>query len=183
MLLKNTIISLGLLAFSATASAHSSIIEKEIIENQTAYLTIQVPHGCGHHPTKKITINIPNSQDALDDRQAFIGVRPVLSWYKLSTDSQDVIVESIDRHTGDISLKDSNEVSSITISGISLPTDYVLKAQFRGKATLLPENVEKQDISFDIIQTCTNNTTAEWTGDRAASVTVIKAPEGHHGGH
>ncbi|RLA19802.1 MAG: hypothetical protein DRQ62_11400, partial [Gammaproteobacteria bacterium] len=90
MLLKNTLISLGLLAFTATVSAHSSIIEKEIIENQNTYLTIQVPHGCGHLPTKKITINIPNTQEALDDRQGFIGVKPVLSWYKLSTDSHDV---------------------------------------------------------------------------------------------
>jgi len=187
MLLKNTLISLGLLAFTATASAHSSIIEKEIVENKTAYLTIQVPHGCGHLPTKKITINIPNSQGALDDRQAFIGVRPVLSWYKLGTDSHDVLVETIDRQTGEANgeWQESNEVNSITISGISLPTDYVLKAQFRGKATLLPEGVDSQKISFDIIQTCTNNKTSEWTVEngKAASVTVIKAPEGNHGGH
>ena len=175
MLLKNTLISLGLLAFTATASAHSTIIEKEIIEDQNAYLTIQIPHGCGHNPTKKITVNIPNSQDAIDNNQAFLGVKPVLSWYKLSTDSHDVLVEGIVE----------NEVNSITISGISLPSDYVLKAQFRGKATLLPPGVDSQKIYFDIIQTCTNNETSEWTveNDRAASVTVVKAPEGNHGGH
>lgn len=181
MKLKQTLLGLsvaGALVAPQFASAHSSIIEKEIIENQTSYLTIQVPHGCGHYPTKKITVKIPNSQEALDERQAFIGVKPVLSWYKLRTDSHDVTVEKIDRNTGDITLSESNEVNSITISGISLPSDHVLKAQFRGKATLLPEGVDSQKIYFDIIQTCTNNETSEWTVEngKAASVTVIKAP-------
>ena len=181
MKLKQTLLGLsiaGVLIAPQIASAHSSIVEAEIQENKTSYLTIQVPHGCGHNPTKKVTINIPNSQEALDERQAFIDVKPVLSWYKLRTDSHDVTVEKIDRNTGEITLQESNEVNSITISGISLPSDYVLKAQFRGKATLLPEGVDSQTIYFDIIQTCTNNETAEWTveNDRAASVTVIKAP-------
>ena len=171
MKIKQTILGLSVataLFAPQLASAHSSIIEKEIIEDERTYLTIQVPHGCGELPTKKITIKM-NTQDDFDEDFAFTKIQPVLSWYKTKA--------KIDKAT--------DEVKSIKIEGIKLPSHYVLKAQFRGKAPILPEGVESQKLYFDIIQECNKHTFSEWTVEngRAASVTVIKAPKGHDGGH
>jgi len=172
MKIKQTLLGLsiaGALLASQMVSAHSSIVEKEIIEGQRAYLTIQVPHGCHGNPTKKISINMPNTQDDLDSEWAFTSVQPVLSWYKIKTETD----------------KMSEQVNAINISGITLPSAYVLKAEFRGRAPVLPHGVESQKLYFDIIQYCTDNTVSEWTVEngKAASVTVVKAPEGHDGHH
>lgn len=149
--------------------AHSSIVEKEIVEGKTAYLTIQVPHGCGEHPTKKIDINMVEPQAGDPEDWRFTDVKPVLSWYQIKTGTD----------------KGSDEVKSIHISGISLPTDYVLKAEFRGKAPVLPEGETSKTLYFDIIQHCTNNTVSEWTveNSKAAKVTVIEDHSGTSSGH
>lgn len=141
-------------------SAHSSIVEKEIIEGKTTYLTIQVPHGCDDHPTKKIDINMVQPQDGDPEDWVFTHVQPVLSWYKIKTSTNET----------------TDEVDSIKISGINLPSHYVFKAEFRGKAPLLPAGEESKKLYFDIVQHCTHNTVSEWTvaNGKAASVTVIK---------
>lgn len=147
-------------------SAHSTIVEKEIIEGSTTYLTIQVPHGCGDYPTKKIDINMvePQGDDPADWK--FTSVQPVLSWYQIKTDTNKV----------------TDEVESIRISGISLPAHYVLKAEFRGKAPHLPDNEDSKELYFDIVQHCTNNTVSEWTVEngKAAHVSVIKGVVAPH---
>jgi len=164
MLLKNTLISLGLLTFTATVSAHTSIIEEEIIEGERTYLTVQVPHGCDHSPTTKVLIEMPNAQDDLDNDWAFTSVQPVLSWFKTETET--------DRDTG--------QVTDIKISEFSLPSPYVLKTQFRGKAPILPNGVNSEKIYFDIIQICNNGEVKNWN----PSVTVVKArAENNNGGH
>ncbi|MGR8930117.1 MAG: DUF1775 domain-containing protein [Gammaproteobacteria bacterium] len=148
-------------------SAHSTIVEKEITEGTATYLTIQVPHGCGDLPTKKIDINMAGPQDDDPADWKFTHVQPVLSWYQIKTTADEV----------------TDEVDSIHISGISLPSHYVLKAEFRGKAPLLHEGVDSKKLYFDIVQHCTNNSLAEWTvaNGKAASVLVTKAPAGDSG--
>jgi uncharacterized protein YcnI len=162
-----TLTAVATLMASQFATAHSSIVEKEIVEGQRTYLTIQVPHGCGDNPTKKIAINMVQPQAGDPDDWMFTGVQPVISWYKTKTKTNDM----------------SGEVESIRISGISVPTHYVFKAEFRGRAPLLPHGEESKTLYFDIIQKCTDNTVSEWTVEngRAASVLVVKGEDaGHH---
>ena len=148
----------GALFMPQLASAHSSIVEKEIIEGERTYLTVQVPHGCGEESTKEITIYMNSHSDA-DPEWALSSISPVMSWY--------------DTETG----VDDGGREFVKISGFDLPTHYVLKTEFRGRAPTLPKGEKAKDLNFDIIQDCGDSITSEWTVEngRAASVTVIKA--------
>lgn len=178
MKIKQTLSALSFAALLAPqmVSAHSTIIEKEIIEGERTYLTIQVPHGCGDNPTKKIMVRMPNSQEDHDAGWAFTEIQPVVAWYPVRAKSDKIFTA-----TGEI----SEEVSSIHIFGIHVPSHYVFKAEFRGRAPMLPDGVESKELYFDIIQKCTRNTVSEWSvaNDKPAVVTVVKAPAGHAGGH
>jgi uncharacterized protein YcnI len=148
----------GALLIPQLVSAHSSIVEKEIIEGGRFYLTAQIPHGCGHESTKKIKI-IMNSHSDPDPDWAFSRISPVMSWY--------------DTVTG----VDEDGREYVEISGFELPTDYVLNTRFRGKAPMLSNGEKAKVLNFDIIQDCGNGITSEWTVEngRAASVTVVKS--------
>jgi uncharacterized protein YcnI len=47
------------LAFATEAAAHATFAEKEVVQNQTARLTIRVPHGCGDEATLRVRVQIP----------------------------------------------------------------------------------------------------------------------------
>ena len=150
--MKKTFLSLsiaGLLLLPQLASAHSSFVQKEIVEGTSNYLTLQIPHGCGANPTKKVIIEMANGPEV---DFAFQRIKPVLSWYKIKTEYGDVVpFESHGLHTTDL--------REMVIGGISLPTNFVLKAEFRGKAPLL-ENLPEGDeakINLKVTQVCTNN--------------------------
>ena len=100
---------------------------------------------------------------------AFQRIKPVLSWYKIKTEYGDVVpFESHGLHTTDL--------RKMIISGISLPTDFVLKAEFRGKAPLLenlPEG-EEAKINFKVTQICSNNEEKVWD---PVSVSIIEQVE------
>ena len=50
-------LALGLAA--SNANAHSTFAEHEVVQNQTARLTLRVPHGCGDEPTLRVRVQIP----------------------------------------------------------------------------------------------------------------------------
>jgi uncharacterized protein YcnI len=47
------------LAAATEAAARATFAEKEVVQNQTARLTIRVPHGCGDEATLRVRVQIP----------------------------------------------------------------------------------------------------------------------------
>ena len=47
------------LAAATEATAHATFAEKEVVQGQTARLTIRVPHGCGDEATLRVRVQIP----------------------------------------------------------------------------------------------------------------------------
>lgn len=47
------------LAVATQASAHATFAEKEMVQGQTARLTLRVPHGCGDEATLRVRVQIP----------------------------------------------------------------------------------------------------------------------------
>lgn len=186
---EKTLISLaiaGTALLSQSVMAHSSIVEETIVEGERAYLTIQVPHGCTNETgdkfmTNGVIIKMPNSQAEIDAGWAFTSVAPVLSHVKEQR-TKTITVQAAN-HDGVVEATDM--VSEIALLHLHLPYTWVLKAEFRGKAPMLPEGVTEKELNFDIIQYCPEGTTAEWTEEngKAASVTVIKAAEGETSHH
>jgi len=187
--MKKTLISLALAGtalLSQSVMAHSSIVEESIVEGERAYLTIQVPHGCKNEAgdelmTNGIIIKMPNSQANIDANWAFTSVAPVLSYVKEQR-TKTISVQAAN-HDGVVEATDM--VSEIALLHLHLPYKWVLKAEFRGRAPMLPDGVMEKELKFDIIQYCPEGTTAEWTeaNGKAASVMVVKAEEGamaHH---
>jgi uncharacterized protein YcnI len=187
--MKKTLISLaiaGSALLSQSVMAHSSIVEQTIVEGERAYLTIQVPHGCKNDAgdkkmTNGIIIKMPNSQEEIDAGWAFTSVAPVQSYVK----EQRTKTVSVQMANRDGVVEATDIVSEIALLHLHLPYSWVLKAQFRGRAPMLPEGEMEKELNFDIVQYCPDGTTAEWTmaNGKAAHVTVVKAPEGEAAHH
>lgn len=47
------------LALATQASAHATLAEAEVVQGQTARLTIRVPHGCDGEATLRVRVQIP----------------------------------------------------------------------------------------------------------------------------
>ena len=47
------------LAVATETAAHATFAETEVVQNQTARLTLRVPHGCGDEATLRVRIQIP----------------------------------------------------------------------------------------------------------------------------
>lgn len=47
------------LAFASEASAHATFAEADVVQGQTARLTIRVPHGCDGEATLRVRVQIP----------------------------------------------------------------------------------------------------------------------------
>lgn len=47
------------LVVATEAAAHATFAEREVVQNQTARLTIRVPHGCGDEATLRVRVQIP----------------------------------------------------------------------------------------------------------------------------
>ncbi len=177
---------IGTSLLAQTVSAHSSIVEDYIVEGERAYLTIQVPHGCKNEAgeeqmTNGIVIKMPNSQTDIDAGWAFTSVAPVMSYVK----EQRTKTIQVNMANSEGVVEPTDMVSEIALLHLHLPYKWVLKAEFRGRAPMLPEGETEKELSFDIIQYCPDNTTAEWSAanGKAATVKVVKAPEGEEVAH
>ena len=47
------------LAVATETAVHATFAETEVVQNQTARLTLRVPHGCGDEATLRVRIQIP----------------------------------------------------------------------------------------------------------------------------
>ncbi len=47
------------MAFASQATAHATFAEAEVVQGETARLTLRVPHGCGEEATLRVRIQIP----------------------------------------------------------------------------------------------------------------------------
>ncbi len=184
--MKKTLLSLAIAStalISQSVAAHSSIIEKEITEGASSYLTVQVPHGCKDEagnafPTKGLIIKMPNTEADVTAEWALTSVAPSLSWYK-----QRVKTRSFDttNHSGDAVTVDL--VEAIAVTDIDLPSPWVLKVEFRAKAPMLPAGETTKDLYFDVIQYCPGGLTSEWTvaNGKAPHVAVVESTDEHAG--
>nr|MCU0909189.1 YcnI family protein [Paracoccaceae bacterium] len=62
------ILALAALALPLTlgteATAHATFAESEVVQGQTARLTLRVPHGCGDEATLRVRVQIPEGMIA-----------------------------------------------------------------------------------------------------------------------
>lgn len=58
-ILATAILALPLMAGTG-AFAHATFAEREVVQGQTARLTLRVPHGCGDEATLRVRIQIPD---------------------------------------------------------------------------------------------------------------------------
>ncbi|MCA0928022.1 YcnI family copper-binding membrane protein [Ruegeria profundi] len=49
----------SLLIFASQANAHVSLAETEVVQGETARLTLRIPHGCGDEATLRVRVQIP----------------------------------------------------------------------------------------------------------------------------
>ncbi|MEM0934274.1 MAG: DUF1775 domain-containing protein [Pseudomonadota bacterium] len=47
------------LSFGSQVMAHATFAEKEVVQGETARLTLRVPHGCGDEATLRVRVQIP----------------------------------------------------------------------------------------------------------------------------
>jgi len=60
-----TLAALALGLAASQASAHASFAESEVVQGQTARLTLRVPHGCAGEATLRLRISIPDGLAAV----------------------------------------------------------------------------------------------------------------------
>jgi len=173
------------LLIPALASAHSSILEKEVhasvmTDHSASYLTIQVPHGCkdeadNHYPTKGIVIRFPNSDADIASGTFFANATPVSSYYGIRTKTEKRMI------TVGEEVQELDQVTELAIVDINIPYGATFKAEFKGKP-ILKEGEVSGELKFDIIQYCPNGTIAEWSvaNGKAAHITVVPAAESSH---
>lgn len=64
--MKKTLITLTILAMSASAAyAHSTFEQSRVTQNTRERMVLRVPHGCGDEATLRVRVSIPDGVDAV----------------------------------------------------------------------------------------------------------------------
>jgi uncharacterized protein YcnI len=134
--------ALALPLFATDALAHATFAESEVVQGETARLTLRVPHGCGDEATLRVRIQIP---------EGLIAAQPMVkAGWTLET------VTGPYQNTYELYGNTVTEgVREIIWSG-ELPSDYYDEFVFRARVTeRLPVD---QMLYIPAIQECANGT-------------------------
>ncbi|WP_232830599.1 copper chaperone PCu(A)C [Oceanicella sp. SM1341] len=152
--------AIGMIALSTAASAHVTLVQREVPAGDTASITLRVPHGCDGLATTALRLSLP---------EGFYAARPMpKAGWKLDTGTGSYETPFIN-HGSEM----TEGLRTVTWSGGNLEDGWYDEFTVRG--TIGPELAPGTVLYFPVVQLCDGGET-DWTDTSGAEGVATPAP-------